>query len=46
VRQAVRASGSGDLSDIAAVVLEGNGTISVISRSTYGDGSGLEDVPG
>ena len=44
VRQAVRSSGSGDVADIAAVVLEGDGSLSVISRSQLGDASALEDV--
>lgn len=44
VRQAVRSSGSGDVADIAAVVLEGDGSLSVITRSQLGDGSALEDV--
>lgn len=49
VLQAVRATGSGDLSDIAAVVLETNGAISVIPKSKLGNGSALEgvrDAPG
>lgn len=49
VLQAVRATGSGDLSSIAAVVLETNGTISVIPKSKLGNGSalnGVEDAPG
>ena len=46
LRQAVRMQGTGDLSQVAAVVLETNGTFSVISSSTYGDGSALEDVRG
>lgn len=41
VEQAVRSSGTGDLSTIAAVVLETNGTLSVISRAQYGDGSAM-----
>ena len=41
VRQAVRSSGSGDLGDIAVVVLETNGTLSVIRRQQIGDGSAL-----
>ncbi|MBX9471417.1 DUF421 domain-containing protein [Microcella sp.] len=41
VRQAVRASGSGDVADIAVVVLETNGTLSVIRRQQIGDGSAL-----
>ncbi|MBG6217098.1 uncharacterized membrane protein YcaP (DUF421 family) [Arthrobacter sp. CAN_A6] len=44
VRQAVRSTGSGDLSDVAAVVLETNGTLSVIPTSKYGSGSALEGV--
>ncbi|WP_432501242.1 DUF421 domain-containing protein [Kineococcus arenarius] len=46
VRQAVRASGSGDLSAVAAVVLEGDGTLSVVPAAQFGDGSALADVPG
>ena len=46
VLQAVRATGSGDLSDIAAVVLETNGTMSVITESKAGDGSALKGVQG
>jgi uncharacterized membrane protein YcaP (DUF421 family) len=48
VLQAVRSTGSGDISSIAAVVLETDGTLSVISRDTLGDGSalgGLTDEP-
>lgn len=41
VLQTVRASGSGSLADIAVVVLETNGKISVIRREQYGDGSAL-----
>ena len=41
VEQAVRSSGSGDLASIAAVVLETNGTLSVIPREKYGDGSAM-----
>ena len=46
LRQAVRASGSGDLSTVAAVVLETDGSMSVISTSEAGDRSALEGVPG
>ncbi|MGY1747670.1 MULTISPECIES: DUF421 domain-containing protein [unclassified Modestobacter] len=46
VRQAVRASGQGDLSKIAAVVLESDGTVSVVPESALGDGSALAQVPG
>ena len=43
IRQAVRASGHGGL-DVAAVVLETDGTLSVIPRSQRGDGQALDDV--
>lgn len=46
VLQAVRSSGNGDLDDVAAVVLETDGTLSVIPRSQRGAGSALADVPG
>lgn len=48
VLQAVRSNGSGDLSSVAAVVLETNGSISVISATKLGNGSalkGVQDVP-
>lgn len=41
VRQAVRATGAGDLSDVAAVVLESDGSLSVISLAKAGDRSAL-----
>lgn len=44
VRQAVRGSGHGDLSQMAAVVLETDGSLSVIPRSTSGDLSALEEA--
>lgn len=44
--QAVRMQGNGDLSQVAAIVLETNGKLSIISQSKYGDGSALEDVSG
>lgn len=46
VRQAVRQSGKGDLASIAAVVLETNGTFSVIAASELGAGSALADIRG
>lgn len=46
VLQAVRSTGSGDVADIAAVVLETNGTISVIPNNKLGTGSALEGVRG
>ena len=44
IRQAVRATGSGDLSSVAAVVLESDGSFSVISTSKAGDHSALDGV--
>lgn len=44
VLQAVRSTGSGDLSDVAAVVLETNGSISVITKTRIGNGSALQGV--
>lgn len=45
VRQAIRSSGVGDVTSVAAVVLEGDGSLSVITRQSLGDGSALTDVP-
>ncbi len=45
LRQAVRASGQGSLGEVAAVVLESDGSLSVVPRSAAGDRSALEDVP-
>ena len=42
VRQAVRSSGRGDVSTVAAVVLETDGTLSVIGTESLGDSSALE----
>lgn len=44
LRQAVRGSGSGDLADIGAIVLESDGSLSVISAPSMGRASALEDV--
>lgn len=44
VLQAVRASGAGDLTLVEAVVLETDGTLSVISADRAGDGGALVDV--
>ena len=44
--QAVRATGSGDLSSIAAVVLESDGSMSVISAEQAGNRSALDGVQG
>lgn len=41
LQQAVRSSGVGGLDQVAAVVLESDGTLSVITRSRLGDGSAL-----
>ena len=46
LRQAVRASGSGDLSTVAAVVLETDGSLSVVPAGQAGDRSALEGVAG
>lgn len=44
VRQAVRRTGAGDLGDVAAVVLETDGSMSVIPTGRLGDGSALHGV--
>lgn len=44
LRQAVRATGNGDLADVGAVVLESDGTLSVIAAEKLGAGSALEGV--
>ena len=46
IRQAVRAAGSGDLASIAAVVLESDGSLSVIPVASIGSGSSLAGVRG
>jgi uncharacterized membrane protein YcaP (DUF421 family) len=46
VRQAVRATGQGDLSSVAAVVLETDGSLSVVPTAQAGDRSALEGVRG
>lgn len=46
LREAVRSAGFGGLDQIAAVVLETNGKLSVIGRSQLGDGSMLRDLAG
>jgi uncharacterized membrane protein YcaP (DUF421 family) len=46
VRQAIRAAGTGSLEDVAAVVLETDGSLSVIAQSALGSGSSLADVGG
>ncbi len=46
IRQAVRGSGAGDLAAIAAVVLETDGSLSVIASAQAGSRSALADVPG
>ncbi|MGY0071231.1 DUF421 domain-containing protein [Streptomyces sp. QTS137] len=45
VRQAIRAQGTGALELVHAVVLETDGSFSVIPRSQYGSGSAMDDVP-
>lgn len=44
VLAAVRGSGAGDLADVAAVVLEADGSLNVVARSRVGDGSALANV--
>lgn len=44
VRQAVRGAGVGDLSMVAAVVLETDGSLSVIQRSQMGSGDALVGI--
>lgn len=44
VRQAIRSSGQGDVGRIAAVVLETDGSLSVIAEDQLGDGSALAAV--
>ncbi|MGY2066124.1 DUF421 domain-containing protein [Blastococcus sp. SYSU DS0619] len=46
IRQAIRSSGAGDLADVAAVVLESDGSLSVIPAKKYGSGSALEGIAG
>jgi uncharacterized membrane protein YcaP (DUF421 family) len=46
IMQAVRAGGFGDVGLVGAVVLEPNGTLSVIGRSAMGAGSALPTSPG
>ncbi|GAB3226502.1 DUF421 domain-containing protein [Mycolicibacterium hippocampi] len=48
IHQAIRSSGQGDISQIAAVVLETDGSLSVIGGDKIGDWSaleGLSDIP-
>lgn len=44
VRQAIRSTGVGDVTTVAAVVLESDGSLSIIRRDSAGDGSALEGV--
>ena len=46
IRQTLRSSGIGDLGEAAAVILESDGSRSVITGSQLGNGSVLDDVPG
>lgn len=46
VRQAVRSSGAGSLQEVAAVVLETDGSLSVIGTDRLGTGDALRDVIG
>ncbi len=45
VRQAIRGSGIGDVAGVAAVVLESDGSLSVVSMDQVGNGSALADLP-
>lgn len=45
VRQAIRGNGVGDVAMVAAVVLESDGSLSVVTREQSGDLSALEDLP-
>lgn len=44
VRQAIRASGQGSLSGVGAVILESDGSLSVITTDNLGDQSAFADV--
>ncbi len=44
ILQAIRSSGTGDVADVRAVVLETDGTLSVITDANFGDGSALRDI--
>lgn len=46
LRAAVRSAGAGGLDQVAAVVLETNGTLSVVTKDKLGSGSALHGVPG
>ncbi|GLJ80344.1 DUF421 domain-containing protein [Microbacterium imperiale] len=46
VEQAVRQSGQGAMKDVAAVILESDGKMSVIPEASLGDGSAVRDIPG
>jgi uncharacterized membrane protein YcaP (DUF421 family) len=46
VRQAVRSAGRGGFDTLAAVVLESDGSLSVIGRDHVGSGDALSDVGG
>lgn len=46
LHQAIRSAGAGGLELVTAVVLETNGTLSVVTRDKVGSGSVLDGVPG
>ena len=46
LRQAVRGTGTGSLTEVAAIVLESDGTLSVIPADKVGDGSALTGLDG
>ena len=46
LHQAVRSAGLGSVQQVSAVVVETNGTLSVIAKDKLGSGTSLEAVPG
>lgn len=46
VHQAARGAGLGDLSDVAAMIMETDGTVSVISRDAFGSGAAVAELEG
>lgn len=44
IRQVIRSAGVGDLRDVGALILEVDGSSSVLTRSAMGDGSALADL--
>ena len=46
LHQAIRSAGAGGLEMVSAVVVETNGTMSVVTKDKLGSGSVMHDVPG